>query len=102
MMRRRPKSTPFPYPRHVHSARDEEVGGIEPLARLRQQMLVKRHALSRETVEIRAFAFAAPAAHSLEPEAAVQPTVGGAVRSEEHTSELQSRQYRVCRLLLEK
>src|SRR3712207_6848760 len=28
--------------------------------------------------------------------------VGGEVRSEEHTSELQSRQYLVCRLLLEK
>src|SRR3712207_7362533 len=28
--------------------------------------------------------------------------VGAAVRSEEHTSELQSRQYLVCRLLLEK
>src|SRR3712207_7264956 len=28
--------------------------------------------------------------------------VGHAVRSEEHTSELQSRQYLVCRLLLEK
>src|SRR3712207_7925164 len=27
---------------------------------------------------------------------------GGAIRSEEHTSELQSRQYLVCRLLLEK
>src|SRR3712207_7181464 len=27
---------------------------------------------------------------------------GGALRSEEHTSELQSRQYLVCRLLLEK
>src|SRR3712207_7873896 len=36
-----------------------------------------------------------------------RPTVGGRVRrhtarSEEHTSELQSRQYLVCRLLLEK
>src|SRR3712207_7866928 len=29
-------------------------------------------------------------------------TVGTTVRSEEHTSELQSRQYLVCRLLLEK
>src|SRR3712207_7714707 len=28
--------------------------------------------------------------------------LGGAPRSEEHTSELQSRQYLVCRLLLEK
>src|SRR3712207_8569099 len=32
----------------------------------------------------------------------VRPVVGGAHRSEEHTSELQSRQYLVCRLLLEK
>src|SRR3712207_7155760 len=30
------------------------------------------------------------------------PPVRGEVRSEEHTSELQSRQYLVCRLLLEK
>src|SRR3712207_8010006 len=28
--------------------------------------------------------------------------IGGVLRSEEHTSELQSRQYLVCRLLLEK
>src|SRR5258707_10212325 len=28
--------------------------------------------------------------------------IGDAIRSEEHTSELQSRQYLVCRLLLEK
>src|SRR3712207_8334438 len=32
----------------------------------------------------------------------VQDRLGGALRSEEHTSELQSRQYLVCRLLLEK
>src|SRR3712207_7618670 len=31
-----------------------------------------------------------------------QPKFGPFVRSEEHTSELQSRQYLVCRLLLEK
>src|SRR3712207_7489808 len=30
------------------------------------------------------------------------PTTSSSVRSEEHTSELQSRQYLVCRLLLEK
>src|SRR3712207_7778109 len=30
------------------------------------------------------------------------PLTAGATRSEEHTSELQSRQYLVCRLLLEK
>src|SRR3712207_8509595 len=32
----------------------------------------------------------------------VKPADGELVRSEEHTSELQSRQYLVCRLLLEK
>src|SRR3712207_6971391 len=38
------------------------------------------------------------------PDAPPDPGAGGAdaVRSEEHTSELQSRQYLVCRLLLEK
>src|SRR3712207_8266900 len=41
----------------------------------------------------------APARHALEP--GEQPQ-GGGLRSEEHTSELQSRQYIVCRLLLEK
>src|SRR3712207_7428988 len=34
--------------------------------------------------------------------ARVEPAVIDFVRSEEHTSELQSRQYLVCRLLLEK
>src|SRR3712207_7142793 len=45
----------------------------------------------------------------LESETTTPPAVAGAVRltvpvarSEEHTSELQSRQYLVCRLLLEK
>src|SRR3712207_7799364 len=33
---------------------------------------------------------------------ACQNSIGGSTRSEEHTSELQSRQYLVCRLLLEK
>src|SRR3712207_7262145 len=35
-------------------------------------------------------------------ELAARLSAGGAGRSEEHTSELQSRQYLVCRLLLEK
>src|SRR3712207_7224984 len=34
--------------------------------------------------------------------AKLMPTSGSNTRSEEHTSELQSRQYLVCRLLLEK
>src|SRR3712207_8858261 len=36
------------------------------------------------------------------PVSSARPTPSGWARSEEHTSELQSRQYLVCRLLLEK
>src|SRR5947209_17213160 len=36
------------------------------------------------------------------PPASVDRVLVGGLRSEEHTSELQSRQYLVCRLLLEK
>src|SRR5258707_9672533 len=43
-----------------------------------------------------------PAPEVPDPEPPVEPEPGGSGRSEEHTSELQSRQYLVCRLLLEK
>src|SRR3712207_7970760 len=46
-----------------------------------------------------------PQGHRRQPELLDHPDGGGAeaaARSEEHTSELQSRQYLVCRLLLEK
>src|SRR3712207_7932064 len=42
---------------------------------------------------------ASSAAHTSTPN---RPSRSFAIRSEEHTSELQSRQYLVCRLLLEK
>src|SRR5258707_6245552 len=42
------------------------------------------------------------AADRRSPDAPVQDRCAGRARSEEHTSELQSRQYLVCRLLLEK
>src|SRR5438445_2184113 len=38
----------------------------------------------------------------LQPRAAIARDEGAQLRSEEHTSELQSRQYLVCRLLVEK
>src|SRR3712207_7237596 len=40
--------------------------------------------------------------HDEEVHAVLTPELGVRPRSEEHTSELQSRQYLVCRLLLEK
>src|SRR3712207_6933399 len=81
MIRRPPRSTLFPYTtlfRSAHTQRVEHLG---------------------QPPEAHPVAVLAPA---------VIGNVGGALRqregqrSEEHTSELQSRQYLVCRLLLEK
>src|SRR3712207_8711849 len=76
MIRRPPRSTLFPYTTLFRSA------------------LATDH-----VAPDRVFLHAAPMFHA----AAFSGWVGnGVVRSEEHTSELQSRQYLVCRLLLEK
>src|SRR3712207_8032214 len=92
MIRRPPRSTLFPYTTLFRSGVDQHVGprADRPEERpLGGDPLLGR-ALGREGVR-------APRLR----EAAEQHRVG-AVRSEEHTSELQSRQYLVCRLLLEK
>src|SRR3712207_8496025 len=89
MIRRPPRSTLFPYTTLFRSeddrlAFDREQSGGEPLASAPADAgeIIERGAgLDQNRAE-------AVAAHQL--------------RSEEHTSELQSRQYLVCRLLLEK
>src|SRR3712207_8407645 len=82
MIRRPPRSTLFPYTTLFRSAR------TVPRGRL-------RYGLSLDEVGTTArFRLRSPAA-------APRPGVERE-RSEEHTSELQSRQYLVCRLLLEK
>src|SRR5258707_3417189 len=78
MIRRPPRSTLFPYTTLFRSAR---LGHARDVAVVRQ--LAQAQAAEPELPVHRA---RAPAA----------------ARSEEHTSELQSRQYLVCRLLLEK
>src|SRR3712207_7512586 len=82
MIRRPPRSTLFPYTTLFRSRRDPAVGvaAARLLDRRRQALLRLR---LRHLVE-GGDRHEAPA------------------RSEEHTSELQSRQYLVCRLLLEK
>src|SRR3712207_8723437 len=96
MIRRPPRSTLFPYTTLFRSAQDrrvaDELGGADALCASlalehRPQRLVEpdggrthRHRGRRYRMRCR---LTAP-------------------RSEEHTSELQSRQYLVCRLLLEK
>src|SRR3712207_7497440 len=82
MIRRPPRSTLFPYTTLFRSA----VLALPVLALGAAKLWSLRAAQ-------------APAA----PFSAVSAALDGrAVRSEEHTSELQSRQYLVCRLLLEK
>src|SRR3712207_8206385 len=77
MIRRPPRSTLFPYTTlfRSHVGGDREGGEEEP--RRADDRARRRRARCRLGVRV-------------------------VVRSEEHTSELQSRQYLVCRLLLEK
>src|SRR2546429_7134488 len=76
MIRRPPRSTLFPYTTLFRSL-DEIIGSIEV-----------RLAESRQ--------------HTFKIEQPTQVSFGQDSRSEEHTSELQSRLHLVCRLLLEK
>src|SRR3712207_8637727 len=93
MIRRPPRSTLFPYTTLFRSA--DQRPEVPP--RLRPH---------RGTADGRA-GLGAPAVQPGDDRGLVGDARGGlrrgaAARSEEHTSELQSRQYLVCRLLLEK
>src|SRR3712207_7658297 len=88
MIRRPPRSTLFPYTTLFRSV----IAGVEPATRRGAAWLVNvAHQLGGSLglgILVAVFAAARPRR--------------AAPRSEEHTSELQSRQYLVCRLLLEK
>src|SRR3712207_8194317 len=89
MIRRPPRSTLFPYTTLFRSTPEQVREGLEAVAAEygAQEVIVVTithdHEARRRSYELIADAF-------------------GLSRSEEHTSELQSRQYLVCRLLLEK
>src|SRR3712207_7171207 len=93
MIRRPPRSTLFPYTTLFRSTGHLAVAieGGEGLCELQG---VDRHPVGRATCL--GLGYLARKGEQLLD----QLTLGG--RSEEHTSELQSRQYLVCRLLLEK
>src|SRR3712207_7479424 len=91
MIRRPPRSTLFPYTTLFRSE-GREVVVVHTIAESRVADLVEPQELV-ETVR-------AAVRHQQPVKRYGQP--GFAERSEEHTSELQSRQYLVCRLLLEK
>src|SRR3712207_7003972 len=87
MIRRPPRSTLFPYTTLFRSK----------VRRRHQRLGTGRTELVRRVIVL------ANASDLLEEYHHVQPEIGLHIaRSEEHTSELQSRQYLVCRLLLEK
>src|SRR3712207_7488213 len=85
MIRRPPRSTLFPYTTLFRSVQPQ-AGGV-------------RHA---EIYAGRILNALGAVYNVAGYDVASSASVGIALRSEEHTSELQSRQYLVCRLLLEK
>src|SRR3712207_6889588 len=101
MIRRPPRPTLFPYPTLFRSAGDRGLRAALGGDRLERAVDVRVG-----VVEVQGEADGA-VAHRRDHSGAREPLVdAGALdghdRSEEHTSELQSRQYLVCRLLLEK
>src|SRR3712207_7847392 len=96
MIRRPPRSTLFPYTTLVRSAHlvlglevDQHVGAAHPGGDLVLELVRGR---------VRVFQRRPGAELHVQVDVAAR----AGPRSEEHTSELQSRQYLVCRLLLEK
>src|SRR3712207_7818095 len=90
MIRRPPRSTLFPYTTLFRSS----AGGASDDDRLTIERLQSQLHVRLEP--------AVKADRSCAPPIRPEPPFLRAPRSEEHTSELQSRQYIVCRLLLEK
>src|SRR3712207_8732187 len=92
MIRRPPRSTLFPYTTLFRSASVEQATVSLKTAEARFEQL--RGGPTAAEV--------AAAQASYDQAQASYVTAKAKLRSEEHTSELQSRQYLVCRLLLEK
>src|SRR3712207_8337002 len=91
MIRRPPRSTLFPYTTLFRSGQYSCLAGLT-------QLQFPGPLLTAKRICIKLF-HPLTCFHEL---SAVSPNLRCYPRSEEHTSELQSRQYLVCRLLLEK
>src|SRR3712207_8668096 len=89
MIRRPPRSTLFPYTTLFRSA-------LSAMTLALAAAVLHYRLFDVDLIIVRSVAYACTTILALAAYAAVS------VRSEEHTSELQSRQYLVCRLLLEK
>src|SRR3712207_7505804 len=95
MIRRPPRSTLFPYPTLFRSEAAQNRYWRSVAARA---LTVAAGVLSRDPGPVH---LNVPLREPLLPDDGEDAELSGP-RSEEHTSELQSRQYLVCRLLLEK
>src|SRR3712207_7051555 len=91
MIRRPPRSTLFPYTTLFRSDREAPLPARLPSRDEVSQLGAADHPADVGQHAVPPHLRARPGAKDTEP-----------TRSEEHTSELQSRQYLVCRLLLEK
>src|SRR3712207_8647437 len=98
MIRRPPRSTLFPYTTLFRSALHCLISFFDHIAR---DGMMRLHLVPRTAIRL--------AQSPNHTHKAIELWMGsggtftcGNLRSEEHTSELQSRQYLVCRLLLEK
>src|SRR3712207_8729358 len=95
MIRRPPRSTLFPYTTLFRSQSDPQA--LDARRReIEGENGAQRHHVTPALGEHVAHLARDRAGHLL------RPCLQDQIRSEEHTSELQSRQYLVCRLLLEK
>src|SRR3712207_8829273 len=95
MIRRPPRSTLFPYTTLFRSGKGLDRTDVSYLGTARQIVAVVASTITQAR---RPVARTRPPRRARRPPCAPTPRA----RSEEHTSELQSRQYLVCRLLLEK
>src|SRR3712207_7049585 len=98
MIRRPPRSTLFPYTTLFRSRSSLAQERSLPAARLRRVAEASEFGFDRAKPGVRELVLDVP----LEAAVDFGTQLLDRSRSEEHTSELQSRQYLVCRLLLEK
>src|SRR3712207_7702908 len=92
MIRRPPRSTLFPYTTLFRS----------PATAKKAKKAVAKKSVAKKGTGTRSAASGGDGSAAGEPMREAEESSGPRGRSEEHTSELQSRQYLVCRLLLEK
>src|SRR3712207_7490991 len=99
MIRRPPRSTLFPYTTLFRSTIGLIANVNATLAQVTDSLETVQQTLSVNAGQVGAAATSALTATADSVDVAMASLM---TRSEEHTSELQSRQYLVCRLLLEK